>query len=151
MGKWEILYLRTRYRSKLGWFFWFGPIHVTICRNLVNDFKVYSYLFIQKAKRTNWANTLFPQSGFLLLFVSAGGNLSLWRRRCRGIWRRLRFRRRSQHWRFTWYDNIHLQYRGYRILWLSACDTFVCMFHQLPTLCFELEQIWDHIYNIIVY
>ena len=42
-------------------------------------------------------------------------------------------------------------YRGYRILWLSACDTFVCMFHQFPTLCFELEQIWDHIYNIIVY
>ena len=44
-----------------------------------------------------------------------------------------------------------LYYRGYRILWLSACDTFVCMFHQFPTLCFELEQIWDHIYNIIVY
>ena len=43
------------------------------------------------------------------------------------------------------------QYRGYRILWLSACDTFVCMFHQFPTLCFELEQVWDHIYNIIVY
>ena len=42
-------------------------------------------------------------------------------------------------------------YRGYRILWLSACDTFVCMFHQFPTVCFELAQIWDHIYNIIVY
>ena len=35
MGKWQILYLRTRYRSKLGWFFWFGPIHVTIHRNLL--------------------------------------------------------------------------------------------------------------------
>ena len=34
MGKWQILYLRTRYRSKLGSFFWFGPIHVTIRRNL---------------------------------------------------------------------------------------------------------------------
>ena len=45
----------------------------------------------------------------------------------------------------------YCSYRGYRILWLSACDTFVCMFHQFPTLCFELEQIWDHIYNIIVY
>ena len=33
MGKWQILYLRTRYRSKLGWFFWFVPIHVTIRRN----------------------------------------------------------------------------------------------------------------------
>ena len=28
------VYLRTRYRSKLGWFFWFGPIHGTIRRNL---------------------------------------------------------------------------------------------------------------------
>ena len=43
------------------------------------------------------------------------------------------------------------RYRGYRILWLWACDTFVGMFHQFPTLCFELEQIWDNIYNIIVY
>ena len=34
MVKWQILYLRTRYRSKLGWFFWFGPIHVTIRCNL---------------------------------------------------------------------------------------------------------------------
>ena len=34
MGKWHILYLRTRNRSKLGWFFWFGLIHVTIRRNL---------------------------------------------------------------------------------------------------------------------
>ena len=34
MGKWQILYLRTRYRSKLGWLFWFGLIHVTICCNL---------------------------------------------------------------------------------------------------------------------
>ena len=34
MGKWQILYLRTRYRSKLGWFFWLGPIHMTIRRNL---------------------------------------------------------------------------------------------------------------------
>ena len=42
-------------------------------------------------------------------------------------------------------------YRGYRILWQSACDTFVCMFHQFPSLCFELEKKWDHIYNIIVY
>ena len=31
---WLKMYLRTRYRSKLGWFFWFGPIHVTIRRNL---------------------------------------------------------------------------------------------------------------------
>ena len=47
---------------------------------------------------------------------------------------------------------MNSSYRGYWILWLSACDTFVClMFHQFPTLCFELEQIWDHIYNIIVY
>ena len=30
------MYLRTRYRSKLGCIFWFGPIHVTIHRNLVN-------------------------------------------------------------------------------------------------------------------
>ena len=36
MGKWQILDLRTRYRSKLGWFFWFGLIHVTIRRNLAN-------------------------------------------------------------------------------------------------------------------
>ena len=28
------MYLRYRYRSKLGWFFWFGPIHVTVRRNL---------------------------------------------------------------------------------------------------------------------
>ena len=28
------MYLGYRYRSKLGWFFWFGPIHVTIRRNL---------------------------------------------------------------------------------------------------------------------
>ena len=35
MRKWQILYLRTRYRSKLGWFFWFGPIHVMMRRNLV--------------------------------------------------------------------------------------------------------------------
>ena len=28
------MYLRYRYRSKLGCFFWFGPIHVTIRRNL---------------------------------------------------------------------------------------------------------------------
>ena len=34
MGKWQIVYLRTRYRSKLGWFFWFSPIHVTIRRSL---------------------------------------------------------------------------------------------------------------------
>ena len=34
MGKLQMLYLPTRCRSKLGWFFWFGPIHVTICRNL---------------------------------------------------------------------------------------------------------------------
>ena len=33
-GKWKILYLLTRYRAKLGWFFWFGPIHVMIRRNL---------------------------------------------------------------------------------------------------------------------
>ena len=31
---WLKMYLRTRYRSKLGWFFWFGLIHVTICSNL---------------------------------------------------------------------------------------------------------------------
>ena len=37
MGKWQILYLRTRHRSKLGCFFWFGPIHVTIRRNLGAD------------------------------------------------------------------------------------------------------------------
>ena len=36
MGKWQILYLRTGYRSKLGWFFWFGTIHVTIRRNLAD-------------------------------------------------------------------------------------------------------------------
>ena len=30
-------------------------------------------------------------------------------------------------------------YRGCQILWLSACDTFVCMFHQFAMLCFELE------------
>ena len=35
MGKLQILNLRTRYRSKLGWFFSFGLIHVMICRNLV--------------------------------------------------------------------------------------------------------------------
>ena len=35
--KWQILYLQTRYRSKLGWFFWFGPIYVTIRRNLGSD------------------------------------------------------------------------------------------------------------------
>ena len=29
-----MLYLRTRYRSRLGWFFWFGPIYMTIRRNL---------------------------------------------------------------------------------------------------------------------
>ena len=34
MGKWQMLYLRTRYRSKLGWFFKFGQIHVTIRHNL---------------------------------------------------------------------------------------------------------------------
>ena len=34
----NILDLRTRYRSKFGWFFWFGPIHVTIRRNLANTF-----------------------------------------------------------------------------------------------------------------
>ena len=34
---WLKMYLRTRYRSKLGWFFWFGPIHVTIHRNLADD------------------------------------------------------------------------------------------------------------------
>ena len=34
MVKWQIWYLWTRYRSKLGLFFWFGPIHVTIHRNL---------------------------------------------------------------------------------------------------------------------
>ena len=28
------MYLQTRYRSKLGWFFWFGPIHLTVRRNL---------------------------------------------------------------------------------------------------------------------
>ena len=33
-GKWQIVYLQTRYRSKLGWFFWFGLIHVRIHRNL---------------------------------------------------------------------------------------------------------------------
>ena len=48
-------------------------------------------------------------------------------------------------------DMESLNYRGYPILWLSACGTFGCMFHRFPTLCFELEQIWDHIYNIIVY
>ena len=37
MGKWQIMYLRTRYRSELGWFFWFGPIDVTIRRNLGRD------------------------------------------------------------------------------------------------------------------
>ena len=42
-GKWQILYLRTRYRSKLGWFFWFGPIHVTIRRNL--DYLRYRMFF----------------------------------------------------------------------------------------------------------
>ena len=31
------MYLRTRYRSTLGCFFWFGLIHVTIRRNLVNN------------------------------------------------------------------------------------------------------------------
>ena len=31
---WLKMYLRYRYRSKLGWIFWFGPIHVTIRRNL---------------------------------------------------------------------------------------------------------------------
>ena len=34
MGKWQILYLQTRYRSKLALLFWFGLIHVTIRRNL---------------------------------------------------------------------------------------------------------------------
>ena len=34
MGKWQIVYLRNRYRSKLGWFFLFGPIHVSIRHNL---------------------------------------------------------------------------------------------------------------------
>ena len=31
------MYLRYRYRSRLGWFFWFGPIHVTIRRNLADN------------------------------------------------------------------------------------------------------------------
>ena len=50
-----------------------------------------------------------------------------------------------------WADLESLNYRGYAILWLSACGTFGCMFHQFPKLCFVLEKIWDHIYNIIVY
>ena len=33
---WLKMYLRTRYRSKLGCIFWFGPIHATIHRNLDN-------------------------------------------------------------------------------------------------------------------
>ena len=36
MGKRQILYLQTRYRYKLGWFFWFGPIYVMIGRNLAD-------------------------------------------------------------------------------------------------------------------
>ena len=43
MEKWQILYLRTRYRSKLGWFFWFGSIHVTMRRNLA---EAYSRCFV---------------------------------------------------------------------------------------------------------
>ena len=39
---WLKMYLRSRYRSKLGWFFWFGPIHVTIRRNLASLFAVAS-------------------------------------------------------------------------------------------------------------
>ena len=34
----KFLYLRTRYRSKLGWFFWFSPIHVMIRGNLARFF-----------------------------------------------------------------------------------------------------------------
>ena len=37
------MYLRYRYRSRLGWFFWFGPIHVTICRNLASANIHYRY------------------------------------------------------------------------------------------------------------
>ena len=34
---WLKMYFRYRYRYKLAWFFWFGPIHVTIRRNLADE------------------------------------------------------------------------------------------------------------------
>ena len=39
-NSWLKMYLQTRYRSKLGWFFWFGPIHVTIRRNLGTNLQI---------------------------------------------------------------------------------------------------------------
>ena len=32
----QILYLRADKRYKMGWFFWFGPIHLAIHRNLAS-------------------------------------------------------------------------------------------------------------------
>ena len=55
---WLKMYLRYRYRSKLGWIFWFGPIHVAIRRNLDFWYFAVSHLHIgflvTKFKWFNW-------------------------------------------------------------------------------------------------
>ena len=45
---WLKMYLRTRYRYKLGWFFLFGPIQVTIRRNLARN----QYEIVDKVRTT---------------------------------------------------------------------------------------------------
>ena len=44
------MYLRTRYRSKLGWFFWFGPIHVTRRRNLDKTLRLTGWVALYFSK-----------------------------------------------------------------------------------------------------
>ena len=57
MGKWQILYLRTRNISKLGWFFWFSPMHVMICRNLVLwPVKLCEYIKLNNSKGSKGRN-----------------------------------------------------------------------------------------------
>ena len=41
---WLKMYLRTRYRSKLAWFSWFGTIHVTMRRNLANRHRGFGFV-----------------------------------------------------------------------------------------------------------
>ena len=65
MGKWQILYLQTRYRSKLGWFFWFGPIHVTIRRNLADEHVLAAPLAVSVIAAVFPLQTLELYMGFL--------------------------------------------------------------------------------------
>ena len=91
VGKCNILYLRTRYRSTLGWIFWFGLIYVTKRLNLANSTTSYLTPPITELWNAPLLHCVLPLTilSFLQLNLSHSCNVqqgTSWWRQAAAVW-----------------------------------------------------------------